>query len=662
PSKLQDAQARILVSRGEQIKTLKRLRRAENHRRRGLQRSIEAKNNLAERIKATKSINSKTAVSSRLRWAREKDAIRDNPEAWASLHAAGTKIITQDSSTSSSTSNRAMSRWQNKSFSIDCDCDSLPFPLNQPKLRSPPSPLSPELISQPPGLRHKIFDNSGQVFHDLPSDRLEPCTGSSKIGIEQPHRLRQRQRKLVELGDGGNANGRAPRTAPAHLFCGSIADAETGEPLELRRRRWKFPEPGGRASTAGPPGDGAGAVDRPGLRGEFAASGRESSLAYSVERGGWIGLWGGEKESDEGREGQTSTSIPCDPDRVKISQAEHRVRGGVGRRYRSGDEARWHDKEGEGTERPGGGDVLTPHYDYHCHYDSDSDGDNDDLCGTLRGRPRLPSTTETKARTVFPDKNGGGSNQKHTSTSPPSVRRRERPYTTGSGSSSPAASNQRGDGGGSSTSSVTFATDTLNHPSHQEPATPRSTKRAMSPFWVPPPQEPPLRCRDIAKITSALAAGWPGGTAENESGGDGRGGGKSGDSCPSLERGSHKSSPVRKREGNWPIESSDDAMATFSSAAGTTQEDEHVRQTMLQAHEMRDRYFSQIRQIIMDECAEEACRAAALKKAGGHPLRSRRLQLQHERERQEKRTLINWIRKDTELIVVQKMAALGLIR
>lgn len=67
PSKLQDAQARIFVSRDEQVKTLKRLRRAEKHRREGLQRSIEAKNNLAERIKATKSINSKAVVSSRLR-------------------------------------------------------------------------------------------------------------------------------------------------------------------------------------------------------------------------------------------------------------------------------------------------------------------------------------------------------------------------------------------------------------------------------------------------------------------------------------------------------------------------------------------------------------------------------------------------------------------
>ncbi|CAN0389390.1 unnamed protein product, partial [Ectocarpus sp. 12 AP-2014] len=665
PSKLQDAQARILVSRDEQIKTLKRLRKAESHRREGLQQSIEAKNNLAERIKATKSINSKAAVSSRLRWAREKEAIRDNPEAWASLHAAGTKSITQDSSSSS----RTMSRRQNRSFSVDVGCHCIAFPLNQPKLRSPPSPLSPELISQPPGPRHKIFDYSGQGFHDLPSDRLDPCAGSSKNNIEQPHRRRQRQRKLAELGDDGNANGRAPRTAPAHLFCGNIADAETGEPLELIRRRWKFPVPGGRASTTEPPGDGARAVHCPGPRGEFAASGRESSFADSVERGGWIGLWCGEKESDEEWEGQMSTSIPCDPNRAKTSQTKHRVRDGVGRRHRSGDGERWHDKGGEGTERPGGGDVLTPHvakgnddYDYDYHYDSDSDEDNDDFCGTLRGRRHLQSTTETKARTVFANTNGVGSNHKPTSTLSPSVGRRKRPYTAGGGSSVPVANNQRGGGSGSSASSVMVAADMLNHPSHQEPPTPRSTKRAMSPFWVPPPQEPPSLCRGLAKMTSALEAGWPGGTAENESGGDDSSGMERGNSGLSLGRGSHKSSPLGKREGKWPIESSDGAMATFSSAAGTVQEDEHVRRTMLQAQEMRDRYFSQIRQMIKDECAEEACRAAALEKAGGHPLRLRRLQLQHERERQEKRTLISWIRKDTELIVVQKMAALGLIR
>ncbi|CAN0310929.1 unnamed protein product, partial [Ectocarpus sp. 13 AM-2016] len=489
------------------------------------------------------------------------------------------------------------------------------------------------------------------------------------IHIEQPRRRRQRQRKLAELGDGGNANGRAPRTAPAHLFCGNIADAETGEPLELKRRRWKFPEPGRRASTARPPGDGAGAMGCPGPRGEFAASGRESSFADSVERGGWIGLWCGEKESDDEREGQMSTSIPCDPNRAKISQAEHRVRGGFGRRHRSGDGERWHDKEGEGTERPGGGDILTPHVakgnddnHYYYHFDSDSVEDIDDFCGTLRGRRHLQSTTATKATTVFVNAHVVGSNHKPTSPLSPSVGRRKRSYTTGGGSSVPVPNNQRGGGGCSSASSVTFATDMLNHPSHQEPPTPRSTKRAVSPFWVPPPQEPPLHCRGLAKMTSALEAGWPGGTTESESGGDDSSGWERGNSSPSLGRGSHKSSPIRTREGKWPIESSDDAMATFSSAAGTVQEDERVRRTMLQAQEMRDRYLSQIRQMIKDECAEEACRAAALEKAGRHPLRSRRLQLQHERERHEKRTLINWIRTDTELIVVQKMAALGLIR
>lgn len=52
----------------------------------------------------------------------------------------------------------------------------------------------------------------------------------------------------------------------------------------------------------------------------------------------------------------------------------------------------------------------------------------------------------------------------------------------------------------------------------------------------------------------------------------------------------------------------------------------------------------------MDESVEEDRRAAALCRAAGHPLRSKRLQLRHEKEREEKRTLINWIRKDIEVI------------
>lgn len=58
---------------------------------------------------------------------------------------------------------------------------------------------------------------------------------------------------------------------------------------------------------------------------------------------------------------------------------------------------------------------------------------------------------------------------------------------------------------------------------------------------------------------------------------------------------------------------------------------------------------SQVQQMIMDESVEEDHRAEALARAAGHPLRSKRLQLRHEQEREEKRILINWIRKDIEV-------------
>ena len=64
---LHDARARILVSRDEQVKTLERIRRAEKHRRGRLERSIEAKNNLAEEIKSTREKTSKAVVFERFR-------------------------------------------------------------------------------------------------------------------------------------------------------------------------------------------------------------------------------------------------------------------------------------------------------------------------------------------------------------------------------------------------------------------------------------------------------------------------------------------------------------------------------------------------------------------------------------------------------------------
>lgn len=58
---------------------------------------------------------------------------------------------------------------------------------------------------------------------------------------------------------------------------------------------------------------------------------------------------------------------------------------------------------------------------------------------------------------------------------------------------------------------------------------------------------------------------------------------------------------------------------------------------------------SQLQQMIMAETTEEDRRAAALRFAVGHPLRIERLQLRHEKEREEKRALISWIRRDIEV-------------
>lgn len=59
---------RIQVSRDEQAKTVRRIRRAEVHRRERLERSIKAKDDLFERMKAERAKNSKAVISARWRW------------------------------------------------------------------------------------------------------------------------------------------------------------------------------------------------------------------------------------------------------------------------------------------------------------------------------------------------------------------------------------------------------------------------------------------------------------------------------------------------------------------------------------------------------------------------------------------------------------------
>ena len=66
--KLADTRTRILVSREEQAKTLQRIRRAEAYKRKLLECSIEAKDQLADEIKASRARNSKAVVLARLRY------------------------------------------------------------------------------------------------------------------------------------------------------------------------------------------------------------------------------------------------------------------------------------------------------------------------------------------------------------------------------------------------------------------------------------------------------------------------------------------------------------------------------------------------------------------------------------------------------------------
>ena len=53
--------------------------------------------------------------------------------------------------------------------------------------------------------------------------------------------------------------------------------------------------------------------------------------------------------------------------------------------------------------------------------------------------------------------------------------------------------------------------------------------------------------------------------------------------------------------------------------------------------------------MILEEREEEKRRAVAIRKVAGHPLRTRRLRLRHDRERKGKQALVNWIRRDIEV-------------
>jgi len=161
------------------------------------------------------------------RWKRERAAIRKKPEAWAALHIA--------SSNGGSSSSRAPSGCGNASFSDNGDGS---LTSSGTRHKAPCDPFQRHTRS----CGHPRSDNQTP-----PSSRRTPQSPVLLEGDESPLQRRDpsghtetEQVHSVAL----------PQTAPCYVLCGSITDAETGEPLELRRRRWEFPPTSRCASTA----------------------------------------------------------------------------------------------------------------------------------------------------------------------------------------------------------------------------------------------------------------------------------------------------------------------------------------------------------------------------------------------------------------------------
>ena len=170
---------------------------------------------------------------------REKAAIRDKPEAWASLHAAG----------SSWGSSRAPSGCLNTTaFSGEDSSGSLASSLT----RDPLSLASPTTSQRREPQHHRRRHNRSPCYHPGRASEASLERHSASARLVEKH-----QRDPPRHGATEDVAGLVPKTAPASLLCRGITDAETGEPLELRHRRWEFPSPSRRADTAGRRGGGS---------------------------------------------------------------------------------------------------------------------------------------------------------------------------------------------------------------------------------------------------------------------------------------------------------------------------------------------------------------------------------------------------------------------
>lgn len=167
------------------------------------------------------------------------------------------------------------------------------------------------------------------------------------------------------------------------------------------------------------------------------------------------------------------------------------------------------------------------------------------------------------------------------SSSSPRVPRKKRPCTVDGGSCFTSDALSGGTRGASPAPG-------LQRPQGRcEPLTPRSTKRVLSPFWIPPLQEPPPSLTGPPK----LAEGRPRGGMQTP-----RGTGSDGDfrreNSLGVESGDEKSSQalVCGGGGGWAGVEKRGAPSEFSAMLGQAP-DERVRQNMLHAQEIRDRYL-----------------------------------------------------------------------
>ncbi|CAM9245384.1 unnamed protein product [Choristocarpus tenellus] len=217
--------------------------------------------------------------------------------------------------------------------------------------------------------------------------------------------------------------------------------------------------------------------------------------------------------------------------------------------------------------------------------------------------------------------------------------------------------------GQDSSNSVTeFSSDIV-----KSPPTPRAVDGLFSPMWVhlppksiftihhSPRRAPPPSSQTKAKwetdsgcsSTSLRSAGGDVGPSPRP-----RGVSSAKDSSSVL------SSAMNKREQSSSMGLTEEC--PFSFASGTVTEEIWGKMMQVQAH--RDRYLRQVAEMVQDEQRQDSQRNKELRRVSKFPQRCERLRLRQKHERQERRTMINRIRRDIELIMVQETSRLGLIR